>query len=149
MPELDLQGTAKGFRQPARVQVCRRWKEGMDRVRINPRDSLGHFSSLSCFLSCQFLAIWRIITLRVIALTKCFICITLHTAALSSRYHYYSHFFENFLQFVVIYTSKGFGVVNKEEVEVFLELSCFFNDPANVGTLSITLLACEMSAIVR
>ena len=92
LPELDLQGIAKGFRQPARVQVCRRWKEDMDRVRINARDSLGHFPSLRCFLSCQFLAIWRIITLRVIALMKCFICITLHTTALSSTYHYYSHF---------------------------------------------------------
>ena len=48
---------------------------------------------------------------------------------------WYSHFFENFQQFVVIYTSKGFGVVNKAEVEVFLELSCFFNDPVNGGYL--------------
>ena len=47
----------------------------MDRVRITARDSLGHFPSLSCFLSYQFLAIWGIITLRLIALTKCFICI--------------------------------------------------------------------------
>ena len=43
--------------------------------------------------------------------------------------------FENFQQFVVIYTSKGFGVVNKAEVEVFLELSCFFNDPVDIGNL--------------
>ena len=41
----------------------------------------------------------------------------------------------NFSQFVVIYTVKGFGVVNKAEVDVFLELSCFFDDPANVGNL--------------
>ena len=85
---------------------------------------------------------------------------------------WYSHLFQNFLQFVVIHTVKGFGVVNKAEVDVFLELLCFFDDPVDVGNLisgssafsktslsiwkftvhtwrilSITLLACEMSAI--
>ena len=48
---------------------------------------------------------------------------------------WYSHFFKNFPQFVVIHTVKGFGVVNKAEVDVFLELSCFFDDPADVGNL--------------
>ena len=48
---------------------------------------------------------------------------------------WYSHLFQNFPQFVVIRTVKGFGIVNKAEVEVFLELSCFFNDPADVGNL--------------
>ena len=47
----------------------------------------------------------------------------------------YSHLFKNFPQFVVIHTVKGFGVVNKPEVDVFLELSCFFDDPADVGNL--------------
>ena len=42
-------------------------------------------------------------------------------------------FFKNFPQFVVIHTVKGFGVVNKAEVDVFLELSCFFDDPTDVG----------------
>ena len=46
---------------------------------------------------------------------------------------WYSHLFQNFPQFVVIHTVKGFGIVNKAEVDVFLELSCFFNDPADVG----------------
>ena len=46
---------------------------------------------------------------------------------------WYSHLFKNFPQFVVIHTGKGFGIVNKTEVDVFLELSCFFNDPENVG----------------
>ena len=46
-----------------------------------------------------------------------------------------SHLFQNFPQFVVIYTIKGFGVINKTEVDVFLELSCFFNDPMDVGNL--------------
>ena len=47
----------------------------------------------------------------------------------------YSHLFQNFPQFVVIHTAKGFGVINKAEVDVFLELSCFFDDPADVGNL--------------
>ena len=85
---------------------------------------------------------------------------------------------KNFPQFVVIHTVKGFGIVSKAEVDVFLEFSCFFSDPTGVGNLisgssvfsksslniwkfmvhillkpawrilSITLLACEMSAIV-
>ena len=91
---------------------------------------------------------------------------------------WYSHFFQNFPQLVVIHTVKDFDIVNKAEIDVFLELSCFYNDPADVGNLisgssafsktslniwkftvnvwlkpgsenfSITLLACEMSAIV-
>ena len=90
---------------------------------------------------------------------------------------WYSHLFQNFPQFIVIHIVKGFGIVNKAEIDVFLELSCFFHDPADVGNLisgsfsfsktslniissrftycwslawrilSITLLACEMSAI--
>ena len=48
---------------------------------------------------------------------------------------WYSHLFQNFPQFVVIHTVKGFGIVNKAEVDVFLELSCFFSDPTDVGIL--------------
>ena len=48
---------------------------------------------------------------------------------------WYSHLFQNFPQFVVIYTVKGFGIVNKAEVDVFLELSCFFDDPVDVDNL--------------
>ena len=48
---------------------------------------------------------------------------------------WYSHLFQNFPQFIVIHTVNGFGVVNKAEVDVFLELSCFFDDPAYVGNL--------------
>ena len=92
---------------------------------------------------------------------------------------WYSHLLKNFPQFVVIHTVKGFGAVNKAEVGVFQKLSCFINDPSNVGNLisgssafsktilniwkfilhvllkpgwrilSITLLVCEISAIVR
>ena len=90
----------------------------------------------------------------------------------------YSHLLKKFPQFIVIHTVKGFGIVNKAEIEVFLELPCFFDDPVDDGNLifgssafsktslniwkfrvhvllkpglrilSITLLACEMSAIV-
>ena len=42
---------------------------------------------------------------------------------------------ENFLQFIVIHTVKGFGIINKVEIDAFLELSCFFHDPADVGNL--------------
>ena len=92
---------------------------------------------------------------------------------------WYSHLFQNFPQFVVIHTVKGFGVVNKAEVDIFLELSCFFDDATDVGNLisgssafsksslniwkfkfhvllmpgledlSIPLLECEMSAVVQ
>ena len=48
---------------------------------------------------------------------------------------WYSHLFQNFRQFIVIHTVKGFDIVNKAEVDVFLELSCFFDDPADVGNL--------------
>ena len=91
---------------------------------------------------------------------------------------WYSHFFQNFLQFIVIHSVKDFGILNKAEIDVFLELSCFFDDPADIGNLTsgssaffktilsiwkflvhvllkpglenfdITLLACEMSTIV-
>ena len=48
---------------------------------------------------------------------------------------WYSQLFKNFPQFVVIHTVKGFGIINKAEVDVFLEFSCFFDDPTNVGNL--------------
>ena len=48
---------------------------------------------------------------------------------------WYSHLFQNFPHFVVIHTVKGFGVVNKAEVDVFLEFSCFFHDRTDVGNL--------------
>ena len=48
---------------------------------------------------------------------------------------WYSHLLKNFSQSVVIHTVKGFGIVNKSEVDVFPELSCFFDDPADVGNL--------------
>ena len=91
---------------------------------------------------------------------------------------WYSHVFQNFPQFIAIHTVNGFGIVNKAEIDIFLELSCFFDDPEDVGNLisgssafsitslyiwrltvhillkpawrilSSTLLECEMSAMV-
>ena len=47
----------------------------------------------------------------------------------------YSHLLQNFPQFIVIHTVEGFGIVNKAEIDVFLELSCFYHDSADVGNL--------------
>ena len=48
---------------------------------------------------------------------------------------WYAPLFQNFPQFIVIHTVKGFGIVNKAEIDVFLELSCFLDDPVNIGHL--------------
>ena len=48
---------------------------------------------------------------------------------------WYSHLFQSCPQFIVIHTVKGFGIVNNAEIDVFLELSCFFHDPVDVGNL--------------
>ena len=48
---------------------------------------------------------------------------------------WYSHLLKNFPQFTVIHPAKGFGIVNKAEIDVFLELSCLFDDPVDVGNL--------------
>ena len=53
----------------------------------------------------------------------------------SDKVIWYSHLVKKFSQFVVIHSVKGFGVVNKPEIDVFLELSCFFDDPSGVGNL--------------
>ena len=56
---------------------------------------------------------------------------------------WYSHLLKNFPQFVVIHTVKGFSIVNEAEVDVFLEFSCFFYDPAYAGKfLSCKILKC-------
>ena len=48
---------------------------------------------------------------------------------------WYSHLFQNFPQFIVIHIVEGFGIVNKAEIDIFMELSCFFNDPTDIGNL--------------
>ena len=64
----------------------------------------------------------------------CFLtCIQISQEA--SQVVWYSHLFQNFPPFIVIHTVKGFGIVNKAEIDVFLEISCFFNDLVGVGSL--------------
>ena len=60
---------------------------------------------------------------------------------------WYSHLFQNFLEFVVVHTVKGFGIVNKAEVNVFLELSCFFDDPTYVDILISHFSASSKSSL--
>ena len=58
-----------------------------------------------------------------------------HISQETGQVVWYSHLFQNFPQFIVIHAVKGFGIVNKAEVDVFLELFCFFNDSTIVGNL--------------
>ena len=111
--------------------------------------------------------------------SNCFFLTCIQISQEAGQVAWYSHLLKNFLQFIVIHTVKGFGVINKAEVDVFLELLCFFDDPTDVGNLisgssafsnptwtsgsshfmycwrlawrilSITLLVCKMSAIVQ
>ena len=60
---------------------------------------------------------------------------------------WYSHLFKNFPELIVIHTVKGFGIVNKAEVDVFLEVSCFFDDPADVGNLNSDSSAFSKSSL--
>ena len=59
----------------------------------------------------------------------------IQTSQEAGKVVWYSHLFQNFPQFVVIHTVKGFGIVNRAEIDVFLELSCFFDDSEDVGNL--------------
>ena len=67
--------------------------------------------------------------------SNCFFLTCIHIFQESGQVVWYSHLFKHFPQFVVIHTVKGFGRVNEAEIDVFLELSCFFNDPMDVGNL--------------
>ena len=60
---------------------------------------------------------------------------------------WYSHLSQNFPQFTVIHTVKGFGIVNKTEVDIFMELSCFSNDPKDVGNLISSSSALSKSSL--
>ena len=108
--------------------------------------------------------------------SNCCFLTCIHISQEAGKVVWCSHLFQNFPQFIVIHTVKGFGIVNKAEIVVFLELSCFLYDPSDIEILisdssafsksslkiwkfmvhvllkpglSVTLLACEMSAIVR
>ena len=79
--------------------------------------------------------IWNQSVVPCPVLNCCFLtCIQISQEA--GQVVWYSHLLKNFPQFVVIHTVKGFGIVNKAEVGVFLELSCFFNEPMDVGNLT-------------
>ena len=67
--------------------------------------------------------------------SNCYFLTCIQVSRAAGQVAWYSHLFQNFPQFIVIHMVKGFGVVNKAEVDVFLELSCFFNDLAHIGNL--------------
>ena len=67
--------------------------------------------------------------------SNCFFLTCIQTSQEAGQVVWYSHLFQNFPQFVVIHTVKGFDIVNKAEIDVFLELSCFFDDTVVVGNL--------------
>src|SRR5574342_433824 len=62
-------------------------------------------------------------------------CPALQVSQEAGQVVWYSRVFQNFPQFIMIHTVKGFGIVNEAEIDIFLELSCFFDDPADVGNL--------------
>ena len=67
--------------------------------------------------------------------SNCFFLTCIQISQEAGKVAWYFYLFKNFPQFVLIHTVKGFGIVNKAERDVFLELSCVFNDPADVGNL--------------
>ena len=67
--------------------------------------------------------------------SNCCILTSIQISQEAGQAVWYSHLLKNFPQFVVIHTVKGFGIVNKAEIDVFLELSCFFSDSVDVGNL--------------
>ena len=67
--------------------------------------------------------------------SSCYFLTCIQISQEAGQVVWYSHLFQNFPQFIVIHTVKGFDIVNKAEIDVFLELSCFFHDPGDVGNL--------------
>ena len=67
--------------------------------------------------------------------SKCCFLTCIQISQEAGQVVWYSHLFQNCPEFIVIHTVKGFGIVNKAETDVFLELSCFFNDSSDVGNL--------------
>ena len=78
-------------------------------------------------------SIWNQSVVSCPVLTVVLMCIQISQEA--GQVILYSHLFQNFPHFVVIHTVKAFGIVNKAEIDFFLELSCFLHDPADVGNL--------------
>ena len=67
--------------------------------------------------------------------SNCFFLTCIQTSQEAGQVVWYSHLFQNVLQFIVIHMVKGFGIVNKAEIDIFLEFFCFFDDPTEVGNL--------------
>ena len=67
--------------------------------------------------------------------STCFFLTCIQVSQEAGLVVWYSHLFQNFPQFIVIHTVKGFGIVNKAKIDILLELSCFFDDPSDVGNL--------------
>ena len=67
--------------------------------------------------------------------SNCYFLACIQISQEAGQVVWYAHLLKNFPQFIVIHTVKGFGIVNKAEIDVFLKLACFFNDPADVGNL--------------
>ena len=81
-----------------------------------------------------FLSLFGTSLLFHVQFNSCFLtCIQISQEA--GQVVWYSHLSQNFPQFIVIHTVKGFGIVNEAEIDVFLELSCFFDDPVDAGNL--------------
>src|SRR5574340_1242043 len=68
--------------------------------------------------------------------SNCSFLTCIHISQEADQVVWYSHLLQNFPQFIVIHTVKGFGIVNKAEIDVFLKFSCFFDDPADIGNLT-------------
>ena len=68
--------------------------------------------------------------------SNCYFLTCIQISQEAGQVIWYTHLFQSFPQFIVIHTVKGFGIVNKAEIDVFLELSCFFDDPWDVGSLT-------------
>ena len=79
--------------------------------------------------------------------SKCCLLTCIQISQEADQVVWYSHLFQNFSQFIVIHTVKGFGLVNKAEIDVFLELSSFFDDPTDVGNLISCSFAFSKSSL--
>ena len=75
------------------------------------------------------------VLLSYLSSSVCFFLTCIQVSQEAGQVVWYSHLFQNFPQFIGTHTVKGFGIVNKAEIDVFLELSCFFDDPVDVGNL--------------
>ena len=106
----------------------------MNHLFILDGQSIGASASASVLPMTHFFPNLELVCCSIFSSNCCFLtCIKVSQEA--GKVVWYSHFFKNFPQFVVIHTVKGFGIVNKAEIDVFLELSCFFDDLTDVGSL--------------